>query len=82
MKRNRTVQVVVSLGGGLVTDVQAFHSKQSAHAFWDKSVEEAKKHIQYDTLSPDEQEAFDQDPFGFAYDGDIEITWQEATLKD
>lgn len=82
MEQNQTVQAIVSLGGGLVTDVQVFRSKQSAHTFWDESIEKAKKHVKYDTLSPEEQGEFDQDPFGFAYDGDIDLIWEETTLKD
>ena len=82
MKRNKTVQVVVSLAGGLVMDVQAFRSKQCAQTFWDASIEKAKKRVKYDSLSPEEQQDFDMDPFGFAYDGDLELFWETATLKD
>lgn len=79
---NKTVHVMVNLGGGLVTDVQVFRSKTGAQQFWDASIEEAKKHVEYQKLSPEEQQDFDMDPFGFAYDGDLEVVWETATLKD
>jgi len=82
MEQDQTVQAIVSLEGGLVTDVQVFRSKQSAQTFWDESIEKAKRRVKYDTLSPEEQGEFDQDPFGFAYDGDRELIWEEATIKD
>jgi len=81
-KGNETVQVMISLEGGLVKDVQAFRSEQSAQEMWDKSIEEAKKSVKYENLSPLDQGAFDQDPFGFAYGGDMELIWEERTLKD
>lgn len=73
---------MVSLKNGLVDDVQVFQSKTGAQQFWDASIKEAKKHVEYQKLSPEEQQDFDMDPFGFAYDGDLEVFWDTATLKD
>lgn len=80
--KNKTVQVMVSLGGGLVTDVQIFRSQESAQSFWDQSIEEAKKHAGYEKLSAEEQKGFDEDPFEFTYGGDLDLVWEEATVKD
>jgi hypothetical protein len=80
--QNTTVQVMVTLEGGLVRDLQVFQSKTGAQQFWDASINEAKKHVEYQKLSLEEQQDFDMDPFGFAYDGDIELVWEEATVRD
>lgn len=82
MEENKTVQVIVSLKNALVDDVQVFGSEQTAQQMWDASIDEAKKSVNYDNLSPEEQSEFDQDPFGFAYGGDIDLIWEETTLKD
>jgi len=79
---NRTVQVMVTLGGGLVRDVEVFQSETSAQQFWDASIEEAKKHVDYEKLPPEEQKEFDQDPFGFAYGGDLDLIWEKTTVRD
>lgn len=80
--RNGKLQIMVSLGGGLVTDVQIFRSKENAQKFWDASIEEAKRAVGYENLSPEQQKEFDQDPFGFAYGGDIDLIWEESSVKD
>ncbi|MFQ5853525.1 MAG: hypothetical protein ACE5JU_23450 [Candidatus Binatia bacterium] len=84
MEENKdgTLQIMVSLEGGLVADVQVFRSQQSAQTFWDASIQEAKRRTDYEKLSPDEQREFDQDPFGFAYGGEKDLLWEEATVKD
>lgn len=82
MEENKTVQVIVSVKNGLVDDVQVFGSEQIAQQMWDASIDEAKKSVKYENLLPKEQKEFDQDPFGFAYDGDIDLIWEETTLKD
>ena len=82
MENDRTVQVIVSLKNGLVDDVQVFRSRQSAQQMWDASIDEAKKSVKYENLPPEEQSEFDQDPFGFAYDGDLDLVWEETNLKD
>jgi hypothetical protein len=80
-KENKTLQVMVSLRHGLVDDVQVFRSATSAQQMWDASINEAQKSVGYENLSPEEQRKFDQDPFGFAYE-DIDLIWEETTLKD
>lgn len=80
--RNGKLQIVVSLGGGVVTEVQIFRSEESAQKFWDASIEEAKKHVEYEKLSAEEQKEFDRDPFGFAYGGDKDLVWEEAAARD
>lgn len=77
-----TVQVMVTLEGGLVRDLQVFKSEASAQRFWDSSIKEAKKHVKYQKLSQEEQEDFDMDPFGFAYDGAMELVWEQATIRE
>jgi hypothetical protein len=80
--RNGKLQIMVSLGGGVVTEVQIFRSEESAQKFWDDSIEEAKKQVEYEKLSAEEQKEFDQDPFGFAYGGDKDLVWEESSVKD
>lgn len=82
MEENKTVQVMVSVKNGLVDDVQVFRSETTAQQMWDASIDEAKKGVKYENLPPEEQRKFDQDPFGFAYEGDIDLIWEETTLKD
>lgn len=82
MEENKIVQVMVSPKTGLVDDVQVFGSEQTAQQMWDASIDEAKKQVNYDNLSREEQKEFDQDPFGFAYGGDIDLIWEETILKD
>ena len=79
---NRPVQVIISQGGGLVTDVQVFQSETSAQQFWDASIEEAKKHVEYEKLPPEHRQEFDQDPFGYAYGEDLDLIWEKATVRD
>ncbi len=79
---NGKLQIIVSLEGGLVADVQVFRSQQSAQGFWDASIQEAKRRTDYEKLSSEEQKEFDQDPFGFAYGGEKDLLWEEATVKD
>ncbi len=76
------LQILVSLEGGLVVSVQVFRSQKSAERFWDASIQEAKRRAGYEKLSPAEQKEFDQDPFGFAYSGEKDLVWEEATAKD
>ena len=80
--RNGKLQIIVSLEGGLVANVQVFRSQQSSQRFWDASIQEAKRRAGYEKLSPVEQKEFDQDPFGFAYGGEKDFVWEEATLKE
>lgn len=80
--RNGKLQIIVSLEGGLVADVQVFRSQQSAQRFWDASIDEAKRWAGYEKLSPDEQREFDQDPFGYAYGGERDLVWEEAAVRD
>ena len=82
MENDKTVQVMVSLKNGLVDDVQVFRSEQGAQQMWDASIDEAKRNIKYEKLPSEEQSEFDQDPFGFAYAGDLDLVWEETTLKD
>ncbi|MFQ5853018.1 MAG: hypothetical protein ACE5JU_20855 [Candidatus Binatia bacterium] len=79
---NGKLQIMVSLEGGLVASVQVFKSQKDAQKFWDASIEEAKRRTDYEKLSSDEQTEFDQDPFGFAYNGDKDLVWEEAVVKD
>ena len=80
--RNGKLQIIVWLEGGLVASVQVFRSQKSAQRFWDASIQEAKRRAGYEELSPAEQKEFDQDPFGFAYGGEKDLVWEEATLKE
>ncbi len=80
--RNGKLQIIVSVEGGLVAGVQVFRSQQSAQTFWDASIQEAKRRTDYEKLSSEEQREFDQDPFGFAYGGEKDLVWEEATVKD
>ncbi len=80
--RNGKLQIIVWLEDGLVASVQVFRSQKSADRFWDASIQEAKRRAGYEKLSPAEQKEFDQDPFGFAFSGEKDLVWEEATAKD
>ncbi|MFQ5853475.1 MAG: hypothetical protein ACE5JU_23190 [Candidatus Binatia bacterium] len=76
------LQVMVSLEGGLVADVQVFRTQQSARRFWDASIQEAKRRAGYETLPPAERKEFDQDPFGYVYGGEKDLVWEETAVRD
>ncbi len=78
---NKTVQVLISLGGGLLTNVQVFWSERHAQRYWNSSIHEAKRQVDYERLSLEDQKEFDQDPFGFAYGGEKELIWEEAAVR-
>jgi hypothetical protein len=78
---NDKLQIIVSLEGGLVADVQLFRCQKAAKRFWDASIQEAKRRADYEKLSPAEQKEFDQDPFGFDYGGGKDLVWEEAAVR-